>query len=113
MVPLSIDLTRLSEEDLLDLNRRIVERLRLIRSARQLVQLAQFTVGMQVEFTTDDGRIVRGEIARLNRKTATICCHSSGHWRVSPSLLRAVTTAAAPSPPAARVLPMSVEPQRR
>jgi hypothetical protein len=52
----SIDLTRLSEDELLGLNRRIIERLRLMRSARQLAELAQFTVGMRVEFTTDANR---------------------------------------------------------
>jgi hypothetical protein len=36
-----IDLTRLSEDELVDLNRRIVERLQLIRSAKQLTQLAR------------------------------------------------------------------------
>jgi hypothetical protein len=81
-----LDLARLSEEELGDLNRRIVERLRLIRSARQLVDLARFSVGMRVEFTTDDGRTLQGEITRLNRKTATVCCKPSGHWRVSPAL---------------------------
>ena len=82
-----IDLTDLSEEQLLDLNRRIVERLRLIRSARQLTQLAQFSVGMQVEFDTDDGRTIRGTVARVNRQTATVV-GPAGQWRVSPSLLR-------------------------
>ena len=67
------DLTRLSKDELLDLNRRINERLRLMRSARQLVELARFTVGMHVEFTTDDDRMLQGEITRLNRRTATIC----------------------------------------
>lgn len=113
MSPVPIDLTRLSEEDLLDLNRRIVERLRLIRSARQLVQLAHFTVGMHVEFTTDDGRVVQGEITRLNRKTATICCSASGHWRVSPSLLRPVTNVTESSASAGRVLPMSAQHRSR
>src|SRR6516225_8142263 len=75
---MSIDLTRLSEDELLDLNRRIVERLRLMRSARQLVDLARFTVGMRVEFTTEDGRTLQGEITRLNRRTATVCCNPSG-----------------------------------
>lgn len=42
----------------LDLNRRIVERLRLIRAARALVALANCSVGMTVEFTTDDGRVI-------------------------------------------------------
>jgi hypothetical protein len=90
---MSIDLTRLSEDELIDLNRRIVERLRLMRSTRQLVELAQFTVGMSVEFTTDDGRTLQGAITRLNRKTATVCCNPSGHWRVSPTLLRPIAHA--------------------
>ena len=41
---------------------------------------------MRVEFTTDDGRTLQGDIVRLNRKTATVCCNPSGHWRVSPTL---------------------------
>lgn len=90
MPSVDIDLTTLTEDELITLNRRIIERLQLMRSARQLVQLAQFAVGMQVEFTTDDGRVMRGEITRLNRKTATVCCDASGHWRVSPALLRPV-----------------------
>jgi hypothetical protein len=53
MATVMIDLARLSEDELVDLNHRIVERLRLIRSARQLVDLARFSVGMRVEFTTD------------------------------------------------------------
>ena len=84
-----IDLANLSEHDLLDLNRRIVERLKLIRSAKHLTQLARFSVGMTIEFDTDDGRTIRGTIARLNRQTATIV-GPAGHWRVSPSLLRVV-----------------------
>jgi hypothetical protein len=91
----SIDLTRtrLSEDVLIDLNRRIVERLRLIRSARQPVEVARFTVGMSVEFTSDDGRTLQVEITKPNRKTATVCCNPSGHWRVSPTLLRPIAHA--------------------
>lgn len=85
-----IDLTKLSEQELRDLNRRIVERLNLMRSAKHLTQLARFSVGMMVEFQTDDGRTIRGTIARLNRQTATVV-GPAGQWRVSPSLLHAVT----------------------
>jgi hypothetical protein len=67
-----LDLTKLSEDELIDLNRRIVARLRLIRSARHLTQLARFAVGMTVEFDTDDGRTVSGTVARVNQRTATI-----------------------------------------
>jgi hypothetical protein len=82
-----LDVTKLSEDELTELNRRIVERLQLLRSARNLVQLGQFSVGMVVEFDTGDGRTISGTIARLNQRTATVVT-TSGRWRVSPSLLR-------------------------
>jgi hypothetical protein len=86
------DLTKLSEDELIELNQRVVERLRFLRSVRSLTQLAEFSVGMVVEFDTDDGRRISGTVARLNRRTATVVT-ASGRWRVSPSLLR---TAAQP-----------------
>ena len=70
--PMLPDVTKLSEDELIELNRRIVERLQLLRSARSLAQLARFSVGMVVEFDTDDGRTVTGTIARLNQRTATV-----------------------------------------
>src|SRR5256885_14877007 len=85
------DLAKLSEDELIELNRRIVERLQLLRSAKSLAQLAQFSVGMVVEFDTDDGRTISGTIARLNQRTATVVT-ASGRWRVSPGLLRADST---------------------
>ena len=101
---MDVDLSRLSEDELLALNRRIVERLRLLHAARRLSQLANFTVGLTVEFDTDDGRRLRGTITRLNRQTATILT-SGGQWRVSPSRLRAVD-AETPAAGAARVVRM-------
>ena len=81
------DITKLSEEELLELNRRVVERLQFIRSAKSLARLARFSVGMTVEFGTDDGRTISGTVARLNQKTATVVS-ATARWRVSPSLLR-------------------------
>jgi hypothetical protein len=40
----------------IELNRHIVERLRLLRSTKSLAQLASFSTGMIVEFDADDGR---------------------------------------------------------
>jgi hypothetical protein len=85
------DVTKLSEDELIELNRRIVERLQLLRSARSLAQLARFSVGMVVEFDTDDGRTVTGTIARLNQRTATVVT-ASGRWRASPGFLRPTKT---------------------
>ena len=38
-----VDLTKLSEEELIALNQRIVERLQLLRSAKSLTQLGKFS----------------------------------------------------------------------
>lgn len=53
MAPVSIDLTRLSEDELRDLNRRIIERLRLMRSARQLVELARIGNGFSDRYLAE------------------------------------------------------------
>lgn len=104
-----IDLTKLSEDELIELNRHIVERLDLMRSAKSLTQLARFSVGMIVEFDTADGRTVSGTVARLNRQTATVVA-ASGRWRVSPSLLRVIDARQASTMSESRVVAM---PQRR
>src|SRR5438132_12076948 len=89
---MGFDITKLSEDELLELNRRVVERLQFIRSAKSLTQLARFSVGMAVEFDTDEGRTISGTVARLNQKTATVVS-AAGRWRVSPSLLRPASVA--------------------
>ncbi len=102
------DITKLSEDEPLELNRRVVERLQFIRSAKSLAQLARFSVGMAMEFDTDDGRTISGTVARLNQKTATVVS-ATGRWRGSPSLLRP-TAVTHESPAASRIVAM---PRRR
>jgi hypothetical protein len=104
-----IDLTTLSEDELIDLNHRIIERLQLIRSARSLAQLSRFAVGMVVDFDTEDGRTVTGTVARLNQRTATVVS-PSGRWRVSPALLRLADAPPIPTTSSSRVIAM---PSRR
>jgi hypothetical protein len=102
---MSFDITKLSEAELIELNRRIVERLQLMRSAKNLTQLARFSVGMGVEFDAEDGRTITGTVARLNQKTATVIT-AAGRWRVSPSLLRPVPVAHGSAAPPSRVVAM-------
>ena len=77
-----------SEEDLLFLNRMVVERLNLLAQARSTVQLAQFAEGDRVEFTAQDGTIKRAVVVRLNKKTASLRTDDAQNWKVSPALLR-------------------------
>ena len=102
------DITHLSEDELLELNRRVVERLQFIQSSKNLTRLAQFSVGMTVEFALDNGRAITGTVARLNQ-TATVVT-AAGRWWVSPALLRPVSRAQGSNTPASRIVAM---PRRR
>jgi len=81
----------MGEQDLLFLNRMVVERLNLLAQARSTVQLAQFTEGDHVQFTASDGTIKHGMVVRLNKKTASVLTMEGQNWKISPALLRKQT----------------------
>jgi len=87
----NIDLTKFSEEELVQLNRRIVERLRSLHQGRCYKDLAQFKLGDAVCFTPEHGHVVVGTVVRLNQKTATVAARDGRQWRVSPSFLSRIT----------------------
>lgn len=80
-------LRHMGEEDLLFLNRMVVERLNLLAQARSTVQLAQFAEGDRVQFTANDGTIKHGVVVRLNKKTASLLTMEGQNWKASPALL--------------------------
>jgi hypothetical protein len=84
---------RLNEEDLLFLNRLIVERIKLIRQARSTSLMASFTRGDRVGFQASDGRMLEGIVLRLNKKTVSIATDDGHQWNVAPGLLRLVQSA--------------------
>ena len=81
-------LRHVSEEDLLYLNRMVIERLKLLAQARSTVELAQFAEGDRVSFTANDGSIKTGMILRLNKKTVSLRTDDGHLWKVSPAFLR-------------------------
>lgn len=84
----------LNEEDLLFLNRLIVERLKLISQARATTLMTSFTKGDRVGFQAPDGRMLEGMVLRLNKKTISVAT-DVGQWNVAPGLLRLVKAAGA------------------
>ena len=92
-MPMSVNLDTLTEAELIDLNRRIVERLRFLHQARAHQKMLQFSVGDQVSFDTSDGRLISGILTRYNKKTVTIIATDGHQWNVAPSLLRRVVEA--------------------
>lgn len=88
----TLALRHMGEEDLLYLNRMVVERLNLLAQAKSTVELAQFAEGDRIEFTATDGTIKRGIVLRLNKKTASVRTDEGQNWKVSPGLLRKTAT---------------------
>jgi len=82
-----IDLTHFSEEELVALNHRIVERLKSLHQKRCSKVMEKFGLGDLVSFKSSDGRIIAGTVARLNQKTITIVTSEGSRWNVSPGFL--------------------------
>lgn len=76
----------LTEEELVQLNHVIVQRLRLMQ-LRAHGQMLNFRVGQRVRFTSSTGQTVQGVIARHNRKSVTVVTSDGAQWRVSPGFL--------------------------
>lgn len=84
---MTIDLSQLTEAELMDLNRRIVERLRMIRQVHAHVKMLEFRIGERVWFQSDTRRI-EGVLVRYNKKSVTVVTDDGGRWTVSPGFLQ-------------------------
>ena len=84
---MKIDITVLSEDELIDLHRRITERLRFLSQTRAHHKMLEFKVGDRVSFKPDDRPVLRGVLTRYNKKTVTVITDNGEHWNVAPGLL--------------------------
>lgn len=86
---MSIDIDKLTEAELIDLNHRVVERLRFMRDARAHVAMLQFRIGERVSFHPDGRERTFGIVVRYNKKSVTVITTDGQSWKVSPGLLTA------------------------
>ena len=85
---MKIDIDKLSEDELIDLNNRIVARLRFLNQMRAHSQMLDFRIGDRVTFQPEGRPPLFGIITRYNKKTVTVITDSGQHWNVAPGLLR-------------------------
>ena len=85
-----IDIDRLTEAELIDLNNRIVERLRFLHQARAHSRMLEFSVGDRVSFQPEGREPLLGVLTRYNKKTVTVITDQGQRWNVSPGVLRKV-----------------------
>jgi hypothetical protein len=87
MQKMKIDIDRLSEAELIDLNNRIVERLRFIQSAKAHAEMMEFRIGERVSFEPPGRGKLIGTLVKYNRKTVTVVTSDGQKWNVSPHFL--------------------------
>ena len=87
---MKIDIDRITEAELIDLNRRIVERLKFLDSMRAHAEMLEFSVGEKVCFHPSGRGEVVGVLVKYNKKTVTVITEDGHKWNVSPHLLSKV-----------------------
>jgi hypothetical protein len=98
---MKIDIDKLTEDELIDLNNRIVARLKFWHETRAHSQMLEFSIGDRVSFQPDGHPTLTGMLIRYNKKTVTVITDNGQRWNVAPGFLRkAVQSSTAPSPPA-------------
>ncbi|HTD56738.1 MAG TPA: hypothetical protein VK670_15215 [Silvibacterium sp.] len=85
---MKIDIDKLSESELIDLNHRIVARLRFLREMRAHAEMLEFRIGDRVAFEPSGHRRLEGMLTRYNKKTVTVITDDGGQWNVSPNYLK-------------------------
>jgi hypothetical protein len=85
---MKIDIDKLSEDELIDLNNRIVARLRFLNQMRAHSRMLDFRIGDRVTFQPQERPALFGIITRYNKKTVTVITDGGQHWNVAPGLLR-------------------------
>ena len=90
-----IDIDGLTEAELIDLNNRIVERLKFLRHMRAHSQMLEFSIGDRVSFQPEGRPLQVGMLTRYNKKTVTVITESGEHWNVAPGVLRRISSQSA------------------
>ena len=91
---MKIDIDKLTESELVDLNNRIVQRLRFLHHVRAHATMLEFSLGERVCFQPEGRPVIFGVVTRYNKKTVTVITDGGEHWNISPSALRKASTEA-------------------
>ena len=90
-----MDIEKLSLDELHDLNRRVVRRIRYLNSLKTGRELEKFEIGDRVCFHPD-GKHMEGVVVRVNRKTLGVRTDSGHEWRVHPGAATKVSSSTTP-----------------
>ena len=99
-----IEIDGLTEAELIDLNHRVVERLKFLNHMRAHAQMLEFRIGDRVSFQPDGRPLLVGMLTRYNKKTVTVITETGEQWNVAPGLLRRVSSSQSADSASANVI---------
>lgn len=94
---MKIDIDKLTEAELIDLNNRVVERIRFLQQMRAHKAMLELSLGERVCFQADGRPLMCGVVTRYNKKTVTVITDTGEHWNVSPAALRKASDVSEPA----------------
>jgi hypothetical protein len=93
-----IDIDKLTEAELIDLNNRVVARLKFLQQMRMHARMLDFSIGERVSFQPDGHPELTGIITKYNKKTVTVITDNGQQWNVAPVFLRKARESAGAEP---------------
>lgn len=82
-----MDISQLSEKELIELNHRIIERLKHLETLKHQEGGSELSVGERVCFEPATGTVITGTLLKFNSKTVCVLTDQGEKWNVSPRFL--------------------------
>ncbi|MFO7937570.1 MAG: hypothetical protein R6V06_08195 [Kiritimatiellia bacterium] len=82
-----MNIENMTYEELRDLNKRVVARIKVLHQIKTQSEMIRFNLGDRVQFCTCEGTLVVGILIKYNRKTVSVVTDDGHQWNVSPNLL--------------------------
>ncbi len=101
---MKINVGNLSEDELVELNIRVLARLKFMEQFRAHLRMLEFSIGDRVSFQPDGHPVLTGLLTRYNKKTVTAITDGGQLWNVSPGLLSKVVSSGFAQAQAATVI---------
>jgi len=92
---MSIELDELSYDELLDLNDRVIERLKFLEATDTINAMMKLNVGTKVCFDSSRHGTQVGIIIKFNQKTVAVLTDDGRRWKVAPQMLSPIVQDAA------------------
>ncbi len=90
---MSINIDTLSREELVELNDRVIERLKYLDTVHAQQAMMTLNIGSQVSFDSPRHGRVFGTVIKFNRKTVVVLTEDRVQWRIPPDILTPIKDA--------------------